>query len=830
MLLTALGVVLGVGMVFGVLLLTATMLKTFEDLFDSVYGKTDLIVSGKNGTGTLPTSELKKVRAIKDVKYAEGALFNVFALVKKGGKTKKGQEGQVNVAGIDPKGPDMTGSRIVEGRDISRGAEISVEKNWADSNGIKPGQDIKLATPSGVESFSVVGLFEFGTGSSFGGQGFGSIPIGEARRVMDNYDSFTEIDITLTSPDQLETVQTELRKVLGKGVEVVTPDAKTEQIQDQLQGLDILLKFFSGMALFVGAFIIFNSFSMTILQRMREIGMLRTLGAGRGMVLRSVMLEALLLGIVGSLIGLGLGVGLALGLIAIIKMFDFPIGGLEFTSTALIAGLIVGIVVTLFGAAYPAIKASRIPPIRAVLGVSQERSKPNRKRSLIGLVIFILGLIGVYMLASSSDVPPPIVVAGIAGIILLFLGVALLAPALVVPLSRGISWPVKKLQPIEGRLAADSAKTNPNRTAATASALMIGLALVTAFGALGSSFLGTISDEIDKNLARDFTVQPIGFNPNAGPQPEVASNLQKKIEKLPQAEIVTPERFLFLEDLVRGGGIAFGYDPKVIGEIDNSNIEGAPRDVVFKRVGDGEVTVGEGLAQVRNYEVGDKIKLLGASDTRKLRIAGIVRTAIFGGMIVGMSLETMKDIYGVTANSALAIKAKSPADRGDLKEGIEKILKDYPQLDVLSNDEIKNDIERQMDKMFSFFNALLGAAIIVSLFGIINTLSMNVLERTREIGIMRALGSSRWQIRRVIGIEGLLISLVGATLGLMVGILLGFVYVKGVAMLVPSIRYEAPWKTILIVAAIALILGLIASIIPARRAARLNIIDAVSYE
>lgn len=830
MLLTTLGVVFGVGMVFGVLLLSATMFKTFEELYDSVYGKTDLIVAGKSDVGTLPVSELKKVRAVEGVKYAEGSLFAVFTLVKKSGKAEKSQSGQLNVAGINPKGPDLTGGNTVAGRDVKKGAEIVVEKNWADSNHIKLGRSVKLATPSGVNNFRVVGLFEFGTGSNFGGQGFAWIPIGEARRVMDNRDSFTEIDIALVSPERLDTVSRELKKVLGKGVEVITPDAKTEQIQDQLKGFNVMLLFFAGTALFVGAFIIFNSFSMTMLQRMREIGMLRTLGAGRGMILRSVLLEALMLGIVGSLIGLGLGIGLALGLIAFIKAIGFPIGSLEVTTTALVAALIIGVLVTIFGAGYPAVRASRTLPIRAVLGMGQARTKPSGKRSVLGLVILATGLPGVYLLASSNSVPTPVAVAGVTGVIFVFLGVSLLAPALVGPISRAFSWPIRKVQPIEGKLAADSANANPNRTAATASALMISLALVTAFGALGSSFLRTISDEIDKSLARDFTVQPINFNPGGGPQQKVESKLQRKIQKLPQADVVTPIRFLFLEELPSGGGIALGFNPKTNADVDNTTIEGASEDEVYRRVGEGEVTVGEGLAKARNYKVGDRIKLSGASGTRTARIAGIIKTAIFGGITIGMSLETMKEIYGVTTDSTLAITAKSPEVRGELDRGIERVLKDYPQLEVLSNDEIKEGIEDRLNQMFSFFYAIMGAAIIISLFGIINTLSMNVLERTREIGIMRALGSSRWQIRRVIGLEGLLLSLVGALLGLIVGLLLGFVFVKGAAVAIPSIHYQPPWLTIAIVSIIALVLGLVASIIPARRAAKLNIIDAISYE
>lgn len=831
-LLTTLGIVLGVGMIFGVLLLSFTMLKTFQDLYSSVYGKTDLIVSGKEVTGSVPFANLRKVRRISGVKRAEGDVQSQFGLVDGNGRPREGQGSELITFGIEPSAHELFGMEITSGRIIGQGRQIMVEQNWAKGSKTKLGQWLSLATPNGVKKFKVIGLFKFGTGLGLGDQGFAFMPMRTARKTMDKHGVFSEINIAAESPQIVTSLKKRIKRALGRGAQVQTPNNKSENIQRQLQGLNIFLYFTAGMALFVGAFIIFNSFSMTMLQRMREIGMLRTIGATRRMIVRSVLLEALLLGLAGSLVGIALGYGLALLLAVLVKIAfgNIPLGEIVFKSEALAASVAAGMTVTVLGALVPAVRAGRIAPVQAVLGSGKGRSKPKKSRAVLGTLVFVLGLAGVYLLASSSSPSTAIVVAGIGGVVAIFLGVALIAPVIVSPMAMVLSWPMRKLEPVEGRLASDSARMNPARTAATASALMIGLAMVTAFSALGSSFLKTISDEFDETLARDFTVQPRNLKFTPGTQLEVGKSLTRKLKKLPHAKIVTPERFVFLPDLVSGGGIAFGFNPPEYKPLDNTQLAEGDFDQAYKRIEKGWVSVGIGLAKARHYKVGDRISLKGPSDTLKPKIAAVVKTAFGGGMTIGMSLKTMKRVYGVTADSDLAVKATSEDESARLKREIERVLKRYPNMVVLSNSELKANISDMVNQQFNFFYAILLVAIFVSLFGIINTLSMNVLERTREIGVLRALGSSRWQIRRAIGSEGVLLSLVGAVLGIAIGFLLGYVFVKGVAVLVPSIEYAAPIMRSLAVAAAAIVLGLVAAIIPARRAARLNIIEAVSYE
>ena len=424
-----------------------------------------------------------------------------------------------------------------------------------------------------------------------------------------------------------------------------------------------------------------------------------------------------------------------------------------------------------------------------------------------------------------------------AGTIAIFFGIAMVAPFAIRPLVRFLSWPLRSVSPVEGRLAADAARSDPSRTAATATALMIGLALVVAVNSLGSSFLTTISDEFDRSFARDLTVQPTGFAPGQGPQQTIAGDLHKKLEKLPEAAVVARERFLFTPQLpgprgkTEADGLLVAFDPPRYERVDETEIEGADREEVFRRLDDGEVTLGEGYADEKGLGVGDELRLDGPSGSQRARIAGIVQTVIFGGQTVGMSLETMRDVYGVTADSELALKATSADERPALRRKVTDIVrKDYPNLSVLSNEELKSDVEDQVNQQFGIFYAIVGVAIFASLFGIINTLTMSVIERTREIGVLRALGASRWQVRRAIADESLVIGLIGALLGIAVGTGLGAALLQGLAAGVPGVVYRPPVTTMVAVGFAGIALGLIASILPARRAARLDVIRAISYE
>ncbi|MGZ5309622.1 MAG: ABC transporter permease [Solirubrobacterales bacterium] len=846
-LLTATGIVLGVGMISGVLLLSATIQRTFTDLFDSVYGKTDLVVSGSQSTGSLPLDSLERARRVEGVGDASANVFSTLTLIDDQGEAREGNGATINVAGLDPGGPDFSDAKTVEGRDVAApsraqvGEEIVLDRSFADTNGLEVGDRVRLAAPSGVIEPKLVGLQEFAGGLEFGGQGFGAMPLGFARRAFDKPDVWDEVDIVVDGGQpRIEQARRALRAEFGKGLEIETPQGKGQEIEDQLQAFNVVLYFFAGMALFVGGFLIFNSFNMTVLQRMREIGMQRTLGATGGMIVRSVLIEALLLGVVGAAIGLGLGVLLALGLIELMKGFGFPIGELRFTATAPIAAVGTGVLTSCLGALTPARRAGRIAPIRAILGTEGIRDRPRLSRALLGVALIVPGLAGAFQLGAADETTTLVVAAGIAGTIATFFGIALLAPFLIAPLTRLLSWPIRRLSPVEGRIAADSARSNPIRTAATATALMIGLALVVAVNTLGASFLHTISKELDKSFARDLTVQPRGFAPGSGPQQTIAEGLTAKLAKLPDAKVVTPERLLFVSHLppkkgseVRPQGLVLAFDPAVYDEVDSTEIDagGAPMAEAFDRIAAGGVTVGRGYADEAGIEVGDAMKLEGPSGTREAKVAGIVDTVFAGGQTVGMSLPTMRRVFGVTADSQIALKATSDDARAPLQRSVEKLLKrDYPNLTALSNDELKSDIESQVSQQFGFFNAIVGVAIFVSLFGIINTLSMSVIERTREIGVLRALGTTRWQVRRTVGDESLIIALIGAVMGIAIGAGLGFALLKGLSFGIPGVSYRAPLGTMLGVAVAAVVLGILAALLPARRAARLDVVEALSYE
>jgi putative ABC transport system permease protein len=861
-LLTAAGIVLGVAMILGVLLLSATIQRTFSDLFDSVYGRADLVVSGSQSTGTLRASTLREVQQTEGVSEAVGNIQARFDLVERSERQPAPPEppaglpegaspprpsraamdvtGEpLNVAGQDPKAADFSDTETVAGRDPSHGREIALQESWADANKLALGDRIRLATPAGTRRLEVVGLFKFTTGLDFGGEGFATMPLGAARELMDKPRGYDEVQLTVSGGEEtISEVRHRLEHSLERGAKVATPEAKSDEIESQLQAFNVILYFFAAMALFVGGFLIFNSFNMTVLQRIREIGMLRTLGATRRMVARSVLIEAALLGLIGTVFGLGLGVALAEGLVVITReALKVPVGDLQFPWWALVAAVLTGVGTSVLGAMWPARRAGRTSPIRAVLGTEGLRSRPRPRRAAVGTVLIVVGLGGAFWLGAADETTPLVAAAGMFGTVAIFFGIAMASPFVIAPMVRVLSWPLRRLFGVEGRLAADAARSDPGRTAATATGLMIGLALVVAVNSIGASFLKSISDEFDRSFARDLTVQPRGFSPGSGPQQTIDRDLRGRLARIPEAAVVARERFLFVPNLPapkgesRPDGLLLGFDPEEYEQVDTTDIEGGSRDEVFARMQRGQVTIGEGHADETGLGVGDRITLHGPSGTRHTRIAGIVETVVFGGQTMSMSLRTLRDVWGVTADSELALKATSAEARPVLEHEVERITdRHYPNLAVLSNDELKSNVEQQVNQQFAIFYAIVAVAVFASLFGIVNTLSMSVIQRTREIGVLRALGASRWQVRRQVADESMVIGLIGALLGIVVGAGLGWALLKGLAAGVPGVEYRPPLPTMAWVAVAGIILGLIASVLPARRAARLDVIRALSYE
>src|SRR5919108_3743457 len=564
--LTAFGVVLGVGMVFGVLLLVGTIRATFDEVIDSAWGETDLVVMGE-GNGTLPDDTLDRIKDVEGMGDAAGMVGGMFTRLQADGSPVEGNTGQMLIAGYETKGYQPYDFRVVQGRRMSTGLEIMVEQNWARDRGYNVGDRVPVAGPTGRTELPIVGIFKLTSSLNVGGLGYAAMPLDAARRVFDQPRGWMQISIAAMDRGETEALKRRVEHVVGTGANVQTPGEFSDQVSQQLAGLNIVLYFFSGVALFVGGFLILNSFNMTVLQRMRELGMLRTLGASRGMAMSSILVEALVLGIVGTVLGLGLGLLLASGLISLMRGMGVPVGTLHLSPGVTITAAFVGIFVTLLGAFWPARRAGRISPIRAVLGNAEVRRSASKRRLIVGLALFLPGVWfgGSFWFGGESETGGLAAYGGILMTMAMFAGMAIAAPFIIVPVIRWLAIPIRRALPTGGRLAADALLSNPLRTAATAVALTIGLSVVVVNSSMSASFVGTIEDQVDKAFARDLTVKAEGFTIEQGGGPGVPRSVQKAIEAMPETGTVAPLRAMSLElPGIKSGsdlGMAIGVDP-----------------------------------------------------------------------------------------------------------------------------------------------------------------------------------------------------------------------------------------------------------------------------
>jgi len=834
--LTTGAIVLGVGMVFGVLLLTGTIHSTFTRLFDSMYGNTDLVVSGEGSIGSLPGSTIERVRAVPGVESASGSVFSVFRTVDERGKAERARTAQLYVTGVDYDEPDPSASERVAGREPGAGrGEVELASDWAEEHGLGVGDRLRVATPSGRVTLRVAGLYAFEGGLDLGGYGTAAMPLADARAVMDKPDTWDEIHVVVADGTPADRVRRRLDAELGRGVEVATPDAKSDEVQDQIATLDVILWFFGGIALFTGSFLILNSFNMTVLQRMRELGTLRALGASDVRVARTILAEAVVLGVAGSIAGLALGAGLAVLLVDAMRAFGMPVSGVEYTGGAMIAAVVTGIVATVAGAAWPAVKAGRIPPILALHGGSPPPRTLGRRRAIAGLAMFLPGMVlGGYVWFGTNSASSLLSIAGAVGTMVMFVGMVRLAPYLVLPLVGLLGRPLRRVMPAEGRLAVDAARANPGRTAATAATLLVALSVVVVNATVAASFVGSVEDELDQRFARDLTVQPVGFSEFGGPQAGLSRRLREDIAALPEAGAVAGRRAVLVTELPGGGGegLLIGYEPREYLRVDAIDYGETPTAQAQAGLERGGVAVAEAYASEQGIEIGDRVRLEGAAGARTVPVVALTETYEAAGNSVHMSLETMEGVYGIRNDTVLVVKAAEPSMREALARRVDALLeREYPGFEALSNAEAKANATEAIDQQFAFFNAIVMLALVVGVLGIVNTLTMSVLERTREIGVLRALGASRWRVRRTMADESLLISVAGTLAGLGVGLGVAVVWLLGMrATTFEGMSIHLPYGMLATLAVLGVVMGVLASIVPARRAARLDPLSALRYE
>jgi putative ABC transport system permease protein len=838
--LTAVSIVLGVAMISGTYVLTDTIKAAFGTVFTSVYKNTDAVVSGKsaiggsdsNGNGvtppSLPESLLARVRALPGVLVAEGGIQDEAHLISRSGKVIS-HGGAPNLAfSVNPKGDQRFNPLVLtQGRWPSGGHEIAIDAKTASTNRFAVGDTIGVIARGPVAHFRVVGVTRFGGVSSLGGATMAIFDLPTAQRFFGKQGRLDSIGVAgkpNVSPDELVR---QIGPLLPPTAQVRTGQQQAKQAAKDTNAFLTILEYFllafGFVALFVGSFVIANTLSITLAQRVRELATLRTLGATRRQVRRSVLLEALVIGVVASVCGLFLGVGLAKLLNALFVRFgiDLPQVGTVFKTRTVVVALVVGVLVTVVAALRPAFRATRVEPIAAVReGAVLPPSRLARFGPYIALAVIAVSvaLMLAGLFAGALSTKQRLLALGI-GVIAVFIGVSMLAPTLVPPVVRVLGWPATRVGGAAGALARSNSMRNPPRTASTASALMIGLALVTLVAVLAAGLKTTFKDSVNKLFTADYALtSQNGFNPTS-----IAS--ERPLYGLPGVEVVSGVR--------AGEGRAFGdrigvtaVEPDISRVIDLKWQAGSP--AVPAELGRNGAFVAKSYAKSHHLALGSPIDLeTPTAETLHLVLKGIFDPPKGGSPYgdVTISAARFDHVFANPQNLFAFIKTRGGVTPQNTKR-LERALARFPDAKLQTKAQFTHNQESGIDLLLKLLYVLLSLSILISLFGIVNTLVLTVFERTREIGMLRAVGMSRWQVRSMIGHESVITALLGAALGIPVGAVLALMVGK-------AIKYPAftiPWLTLGVFVIAAVVAGIVAAIFPARRAARLNVLEALQYE
>jgi putative ABC transport system permease protein len=835
-LLTAMAIVLGVGMVSAAFTISDTMRRGADALSTAAYQGTDAVVSApaaftdpeQIGVGqTVPASTLDRVRAVPGVGVATGDIVDEAKLIGSDGKPVGsgpyfGVGYDAHAAGAQRLSP----FRLVSGRWATGPGQVVLDAGTAKKQHLGVGDRVQMQAAGPRQPFTVVGISRFGSVKSLGTATTAIFDLRVAQHLMGKGARYDDVLVAAAPGTTPAVLRARLHAALGDGLAVRTAAAQDRFTLDGLKHfvgiVKSLLLIFGGIAVLVGAFTIFNTLSITVAQRSRELALLRAVGATRRQVLRSVIVESLAVGVLGSAVGVVLGLGLAVVLTSVFAAagLDLPQTGTVFALRTVVASLLVGVVTTLVAGVIPAVRATRVAPVSALRGEAAGSTAARRRRtSRVGIAISALAaLVLVYALYGGGLSVTERLLTMVPGVLLLFVGIAMLSSRVVVPLAAVLGLPAARISRSAGELARRNAMRNPGRTASTAAALMIGVALVTFVTVLGAgvrdSAQGTVAKQI---VAPHVLVAQDNYSP-------ISPAVSRAAAAVPGVTSITG----ISEDLVLAGGekqTIDGVDPaRIGGAVRYEYKDGAATDP--RRLGPDGAIVAERLADSQHLSVGERFTVTGRTGRRvTLVVRGIESSPALNALGLGQITVAQDTFARVSATRKQRIAFVSgSASEASLKAG----LTPYPDTKVLTGAEYAKANADDVNNLLAIFDVMLALAVIVSLFGIVNTLVLSVLERTRELGMLRAVGMSRRQMRRMIRQEGVITALIGAALGIAVGLFLAALAVTalhgdGIGLVVPA----GSLATFMLVAALA---GMVAAALPARRAGRLRVLDALSYE
>ncbi len=829
--LTASAVVLGVAFVTGALVLGDTLNATFDKLFATAYSGTDVGVRGRSAFNVnaaqggdpstarkpVPVSVLTTIRSVEGVAQAQGDVSGFAQIVTSAGAVVE-TSGAPTIGSIWLGRTSMNPYKLVRGQPPRSQGEVAIDATTAKAQKIKVGDSITVLTQSGSTKQTVSGVVGFGdTGGGLAGATVTLFDPASGPALLGTPGVFSEVLAIGDGSVDNTTLRERVARALPSDLQALTGDQLAEAdsggIKSGLKFFSIFLLVFAVIAVFVGSFIIFNTFSMLVAQRSRELALLRALGASRRQVNLSVILEALVVGLIGSTIGLGLGVLVSLGLKAITGLLigDLPADGVVLHGQTVLWAYLTGVVVTVVSAIAPARRATHIPPIAALRDDVALPASSLRRRALVGSSVLVAGVVS---MTSGLTAGTGILWVGI-GALGIFLGVAMLSPFLSKPMVGGLGAVLPRFWGATGRLARENARRNPRRTAATASALMIGLSLVAAGGVLGASLTKSANAVIDRSIGADFIISTSNFGP-------IPSSVATRLRSLDGIAAVTS---------FRSGQALVGT--QVV------SLQGVTEDTVDKTLqlkvtsgslgglADGDLLISKKAAKDHGWTVGSRIPVtFGRSGRQQIKVGGIFdQNQIAGDYLIG--LTTYEANYTEKLDQFVAMTVRPGVNVRGIKAAI--TAAGASNLKVRDQTEFKDEQRKQINKLLGFIFALLALAVLIAALGIVNTLALSVIERTREIGLLRAVGMGRRQTRRMIRLESVVIAVFGTLLGLALGVALGSALVKalnsqGIDQLVIPIGQLAVYLVL------GTLIGVVAAVWPARRAARLDVLRAIASE
>jgi putative ABC transport system permease protein len=825
--LTALAIVLGVTFISGTFVLTDTLHQTFNTLFGHVYQNIDFEVRGKaaftDSSGTtaarkaIPESLLGPVRGVAGVAAAEGSVTGYAQFVAHDGKAVTTGGAPTIGLSFDPNN-QLSALHLAEGTAPTTPDDVVMDAGTAQKYHFVVGQHVRVLLAGPPQTFTLTGIIRFGTASNLAGATLAAFSLPTAQHLFGLTGHLDAIDVVATPGADLTTVRHDIARVLPPGVEVVTgqtvADEQTNDINQALGFFSTALLVFAFISLFVGGFTIFNTFSITVGQRTRELALLRIVGASRRQLFRSVLLEATILGVVASLVGLGLGVLAAVGLEALLKGFGItlPTGSLVFESRTVIVALVVGVGVTVVSAISPARRAIRIPPVAALADHRAEDQESSRRRIVVGSVIGLLG-VAILLIGLSQ---PAIQLVGL-GAVGVFLGIGMLAPLVARPMASVIGRPLARARGTAGRLGRENSMRSPRRTAQTSSALMVGLALVSTMAVFGASLSKSATSSVDNAISADYIITSSsqgagGFSDAVGPTaaavPGVGAvstvysgqfELRGAVDSLTAVSTRDLDKTVILDMTHGSGATALAHGDLLVDTTTANNKHLSVGSVVrakFAQTGATTLRVGgvfKPNALIGSYLVGDGFFI--AHFANPLPVAVLVQTG--GAAATGTAL-----VHGLSA---------------------------YPGLKIQTRAAFEKSQQAQVNQLLGLVYVLLALAIVIAMIGIVNTLMLSVFERTHEIGLLRAVGMQRRQVRSMIRSESVILALFGALIGVVVGTGLGIAFAS-------SLKQQGitdivvPVASLVVFLLLSALLGLGAASWPARRAAKLNILAAIASE